>query len=408
MCRKKLKDFEKECYYFTIYFGGKVNMYGNNIANQVVDKNVTKKQKHSRWLIIEEMLNYVEIPDILSKKSNDSIEKIILFGIGIYGEIALEFFREKNIEVLFYCDNDVKKQGKFVNNIKVISPNELSYIDNPFIVITSRHYICEISKQLHGMNLKHVSFDAYFVKEMKNQYKNVYFNLLNEVRSEEVFISILKSMISGEKNYCCSVMENNAFWAIPQFKNTGNEVFIDAGAYVGDTLEQFIWNNSGAFDKIYAFEPGERPYKAMQFRVDRLMKEWNVNANKIICVKAGLGEQDSTLSYAYNEISPQSSNFVSYNNEKECKVKIYSLDSFIKDEAVTMIKADIEGFEIEMLKGAKNTIKRFRPKLAISIYHKPEDLFAIPTFIYSLVPEYKMAIRHHSSTLLETVLYCWI
>ena len=66
---------------------------------------------------------------------------------------------------------------------------------------------------------------------------------------------------------------------------------------------------------------------------------------------------------------------------------------------------DIEGSELEALKGAAETIKKWRPKLAISIYHKYEDIIEIPEYILSIVPDYSFYIRHYSSDIWETVLY---
>ena len=66
---------------------------------------------------------------------------------------------------------------------------------------------------------------------------------------------------------------------------------------------------------------------------------------------------------------------------------------------------DIEGAELESLQGARKTIRRDRPKLAVCIYHKPEDMIEIPLYIKELVPEYKLYIRHHSNSGTETVLY---
>ncbi len=379
-----------------------------NNGNKMCDKNEKLQQKQRQWLGLEELLTNIKIPDMLLSSNQNSQSKVVLFGVGIYGEMALQYFKSMDIIVSYFCDNDITKHDKIVDNVKVISPTELCKIDNSFVIITSKHYVYEISKQLSKMNLNHISFDAYFIKKSIDQYEKMYFDLLNEERSEFVIVKLLKSMITGEREFCSNVMEDNAFYAIPIFKTTDNEIFVDAGAYVGDTLEQFIWNNIGSFRKIYAFEPGTRQFDAMQIRIKRLVEEWAIDKDKIICVKAGLGENDAILPFADDQTSLSSNNFVATNDINVCNVAIHSLDNFMKDESVTMIKADIEGFEIEMLKGARNIIKRCKPKLAISIYHKPEDMFKIPMFIHEIVPEYNMAIRHHSAKLLETVLYCWI
>lgn len=69
---------------------------------------------------------------------------------------------------------------------------------------------------------------------------------------------------------------------------------------------------------------------------------------------------------------------------------------------------DIEGSELAALRGAEKTIKKSKPKLAICVYHKPEDLITIPQFISSLVPEYKFFLRHHQYISWDTVLYAII
>lgn len=85
-----------------------------------------------------------------------------------------------------------------------------------------------------------------------------------------------------------------------------------------------------------------------------------------------------------------------------------SIDEIVYSEEspkVTFIKMDIEGAELESLKGAQKVIQRDKPKLAICIYHKPEDMVELPLYIKELVPEYKFYIRHHSNFINETVLY---
>jgi hypothetical protein len=61
--------------------------------------------------------------------------------------------------------------------------------------------------------------------------------------------------------------------------------------------------------------------------------------------------------------------------------------------------------ELEALKGAEKTIRRYKPKLAICLYHRREDFIEIPLFIKELVPEYKFFMRHYSDYAYDTILY---
>ena len=84
-------------------------------------------------------------------------------------------------------------------------------------------------------------------------------------------------------------------------------------------------------------------------------------------------------------------------------MKAVSLDSVVeKREQVTFIKLDVEGAELEALQGAKRIITENRPKLAVCLYHKKEDYWRIPYYVKSLVPEYRLYIRHYSNYSAET------
>ena len=86
-------------------------------------------------------------------------------------------------------------------------------------------------------------------------------------------------------------------------------------------------------------------------------------------------------------------------------VPVDTIDHVCASDKVTFIKMDIEGAELEALRGAADVIRRDKPKLAISIYHKPKDYFEIPFFVKELVPEYRLYIRHHKMVYFDTVLY---
>ncbi len=61
-----------------------------------------------------------------------------------------------------------------------------------------------------------------------------------------------------------------------------------------------------------------------------------------------------------------------------------------------------------MLRGASTFIKKYKPLMAICLYHKPKDFFELPLYIHTLVPDYKMSIRHHTYSDTDTVLYCYL
>lgn len=86
-------------------------------------------------------------------------------------------------------------------------------------------------------------------------------------------------------------------------------------------------------------------------------------------------------------------------------IQTASLDKELWEEHVTFIKMDIEGAELEALKGAENIIRRDRPKLAICVYHKGEDIVSIPEYLLTVNPSYRFYLRQYGYMPLETVLY---
>jgi FkbM family methyltransferase len=173
-----------------------------------------------------------------------------------------------------------------------------------------------------------------------------------------------------------------------------DEIFIDCGAYDGRTIIAFIDYSNGSYKKIYSFEPIPELYDRMVKRVNEAAVE------KIELLQKGVWSSETSLTFAENTSSS------SVDENGAIHVDVVSIDNIIpEDEMVTFIKMDVEGAELEALKGAEKTIRRCNPRLAVCIYHKPQDIIEIPGFIMSLDSNYRLYIRHHSPTRQETVLY---
>jgi len=93
------------------------------------------------------------------------------------------------------------------------------------------------------------------------------------------------------------------------------------------------------------------------------------------------------------------------------KIKVTAIDKFVERNnlsKVDFIKMDIEGAELKALEGGEGTIKKFKPKLAICVYHRGDDILEIPEYIKSLGSDYKLYLKHNSTGMDETVLYAII
>ena len=197
------------------------------------------------------------------------------------------------------------------------------------------------------------------------------------------------------------------YFACPEFLlPNGNEVLVDVGAYVGDSVERYIFNRAGAFGKIYAFELDIANFKAMEYRMERLRREWALSDGQINLEPCGVGKDNLEMTVK-SGVHGLSSKLVNYDEENGSNVLVVTLDDYFKEQHIDFLKADIESFEYDMLCGAEKIIKRDRPKLAICIYHNATDLYRTMLWIKKLNLGYCFKIRHHSVCQSGTVLYAY-
>ena len=179
------------------------------------------------------------------------------------------------------------------------------------------------------------------------------------------------------------------------FSPVDDEIVVDAGAYDGGTAIQFLKWGKGKVKHVYSFE----------FDPDNAAKcEENLKpyADKITLIKKGTWDKDEVM-----HVNTSGGSGSNVHTEGSTEVYLTSIDSVVQDEHVTFIKMDVEGAELKSLMGARNTIIKNHPRLAICAYHKSSDLYELPEYILSLVPEYKFLLRHYCSRDYETVLYAY-
>lgn len=129
-------------------------------------------------------------------------------------------------------------------------------------------------------------------------------------------------------------------------------------------------------------------------------------SEKITIYNAGVWKENGTSSYGK---MASSDSFSIFNPRETVTADTVRLDDVLGDRRITLLKMDIEGAEKAALEGAEKLIKSQRPKLAVCVYHRIEDLWEIPIMLKNWVPEYSISIRHHAKWWVsETVCYAWI
>ncbi len=185
----------------------------------------------------------------------------------------------------------------------------------------------------------------------------------------------------------------------------GIDTLIDCGAYDGDTVCSFI-SMYPEYRNIYAFEPDDENVTKLKNLAQRAI------INNFHIIAKGVYSETGILSFSSEGTS--SSHICENGNTSVRVMKLddlseseYEAGKIALDNHRIMIKMDIEGCELEALKGAEGLIRRYNPCLAVCVYHKEEDMIRIPQFINSLVPDktYDYYLRFHGRDLAELVFY---
>lgn len=297
---------------------------------------------------------FIGMDENIKEMQLDIHRQYIIYGAGMFGSQVFYILKRAGIEVVAFCDADSRKQGGKYCGLNVISP---SHLDN--------------------------YRDAIILLAVWNQSTNIKRDLLDVGITDERMID-------------CFLVENyvdkNQYFDDKIIRFGEHEVFLDCGCYDFETSQIFL-QKCPNYEKVICFEPNEDNRKIILQKMRQLPK------GKIELLPYGVWNERDTLYFEGSGSSAMIS------NKGKQKVEVVSIDETIRDR-VTFIKMDIEGSELNALRGAAKMIVDNKPRLAISIYHKSEDILEIPAFILSIIPEYRLYLRHYSNYFAtETVLY---
>jgi FkbM family methyltransferase len=295
----------------------------------------------------------------------------------------------------------------YYNEYKIYKMTEIP--SDAIVVSATMGGIQTAKKKLDSLNIKNIDYFAFFkysnlklenppfICDFKDDFLNnkvryeAIYNHLSDLKSKEIFQKVINFKITFDLSFMKGFINDisNQYFEKDIYKLPLEPVFVDGGGYIGDTSIEFIKKYPN-FKKIFLFEPMEIN---MNIAKNNLKQYHNIKFFSL-----GLSKDKDTLYFQEDNASST----ISKNGN--IKVIVNSLDNIV-NEKVDLLKLDIEGAEQDALIGAKKIIKKYQPILAICIYHKAEDWYKIPEYIFSIYNDYKIYIRHYMEGISETVMY---
>ncbi len=325
------------------------------------------------------------------QRLKNSEHPVCIYGTGNACEKILGIFEKMNIKCAGIFASDDFVRDRYFKGFKVQS---LSSIEKAYGKIT----VCcafgsslpNVMKNISDIAEKHtivfpdlpIAGDEFISKAGLRKHaaaaKSVY-DRLADVQSEKVFEAVLKSRLYGDITLLDDAFTDPDSDFLQLIKPKPGEVYADLGAYNGDTAQKYIDMVNGGHGRIFLFEPDKRSFRKC---VKRL-----IGYDNISFINACAWDSDTQVRFS------QASGRQSAVSENGGLCAAKKLDSALNGEKCDIIKTDVEGAEMCALAGAEKAIRKYRPRLAVSAYHRPYDIIYLSLYILTLREDYSIYLR---------------
>ena len=320
-------------------------------------------------------------------KIKESGLPVVIYGMGNGADKVIDEFNRLEIPILGVTASDAFVRGQSFRGFTV---RKLSEFEGEFIIaVCFASSLPDVTEHIFSLCEKYrvlvpcvpvvgneIFNDGFFAK---NQEKlNIAYNLFDDY-SKRIFEGCVNFIYGGELDVLKSVTTEKSEAFSGFFKPAPDEDYLDLGAYRGDTVDELLEYSGGTYSSIIAVEPDRRTFRKLTEHIDGM--------ENVTALQKAVYRFDGVA--AFNSAAGRQSAI----SDKGEEIETVTIDEICKDRRITYIKFDVEGAEKEAIEGAKETICIYKPALAVSVYHRSEDIFALALQIHELCPEYKFYMR---------------
>lgn len=332
------------------------------------------------------------IKDIYQRLGNDELSKMIFQNRLLYSLTDDDYYIRKMLNGVPKVNEFYETMGQFEESGMVIFGagnwgKQLSQLVGAKFFVDTKPKTSELG------GLPVISYTDFI-----NNYRNETIVISSRLYYEPMYHQLRESGVPSEKiinaGYLLNELSKQQYFDLQELRCEEKEVFVDVGSLDGMSSVAFLdWSKKSKEKIIYAFEPDNQNIIKVHDNLNAIGVNYKI-------VPKGCWSEETELHF---HAKGNGNSMIDFQGEEI--VEVTTIDKELQGERVTFIKMDIEGAEYEALCGAKDTITRNRPKLAISVYHKAEDIWEIPSIIMQYYQGYKFYLRHYSWAYSETVLY---
>jgi FkbM family methyltransferase len=348
---------------------------------------------------------------------------IVLMGAGGLGRRTLAGLRRHGIEPLAFADNGVGRQVTTLDGLRVLSPEAAAreFGGRAAFVVTiwganSRHRFAHSREQLRALGCDVVcSFPAlfwkypdallpFYLQDLPSRLVDGRaevrrgFDLWEDDASRAEYVAQVRFRLCADFDGLSHPVAHPQYFPDDLFTWSDDEWMVDGGAYDGDTVRTVSTRHG--FGHLLALEPDPANFVKLQETVAALPPAARA---KVDCRRVALGSERSAL---YLDATGTAASATSASpSAGTIAVNAETLDWLVDGSWPTFIKLDIEGFEVEALQGARTTIQRHAPVLAVCVYHRQDHLWRIPLLLSNLRADYAFFLRPHNEEGWDLVCY---